>query len=170
MIADRRLGLAIAANGGVAAVTVVLMVVLAPLFPPPSVADLAGRLGLAARLSVWPALVLLLTVLAVVATRGMGRLFNPIDDAETRAYRVCQRALSNTVEQTLVFVPALAGLCALLPLQSLGFPALFTLLFVAGRALFWAGYLVHPFARAPGMAMTLTVNMAVVGWAVLLAL
>ncbi len=170
MATDRRLVLAIAANGAVAAVTVVLMLALAPLFPPPAVADLAGRLGLAARLSVWPALVLLLVILAVVTTRGLCRLFNPIDDPETRVYRVCQRALSNTVEQTLVFLPALTGLCALLPLQSLGFPALFTLLFVVGRVLFWIGYVVHPFARAPGMAMTLTVNMAVVGWAVLLAL
>ncbi|NYZ16324.1 MAPEG family protein [Azospirillum sp. RWY-5-1] len=170
MAADRRLTLAIAANGVAVAVTVVLMVALAPLFPPPAVADLAGRLGLAARLSVWPALVLLLVILAVIATRGLCRLFNPIDDPETRVYRVCQRALSNTVEQTLLFLPGLTALCALLPLQSLGFPALFTLLFVVGRVLFWTGYILHPFARAPGMAMTLTVNMVVVGWAVLLAL
>ena len=46
---------------------------------------------------------------------------------------------------------------------ALGGLGLAVMVFVAGRVLFWIGYLIHPFARAPGMAVTLTVNILVVG-------
>ncbi|HYD69636.1 MAPEG family protein [Azospirillum sp.] len=172
MARDRRLlPLAAAVNVGAVAVTLVLFVALAPLFPAPeAMAALQARLALAARLSLWPALVLFAMVCAVMAARGRSLAFNPIDDAESRGYRVAQRVLSNTVEQTLVFLPGLWALSVLLPVDGLGVPRLATALFVAGRLLFWAGYHVHPYLRAPGMAMTFTVNLVVLGWAVVLAL
>ena len=171
MAAGRRLIVTAAGvNLASAAVTVALIVLLLPLFPAPEgVSALQARLALAARLSLWPALVLFAMVAGVMAVRGRTRAFNPIEDGESRAYRVMQRVLSNTVEQTLVFLPALAALSTLLPVDSLGALRLATALFVAGRLLFWAGYLVHPYARAPGMAMTFTVNLVVLCWAVVLA-
>ncbi|PWC43564.1 MAPEG family protein [Azospirillum sp. TSO22-1] len=171
MAAGKRLiATAAGVNLASAAVTVALFVLLAPLIAAPEgVVALQARLALAARLSLWPALVLFAMVVGVMAVRGRTQAFNPIEDTESRAYRVAQRALSNTVEQTLVFLPALTALSTLLPVASLGVPSLATALFVAGRLLFWAGYAVHPYARAPGMAMTFTVNLIVLGWAVLLA-
>ena len=38
-------------------------------------------------------------------------------------------------------------------------------LFCVSRLLFWVGYLIHPYLRAPGMIMTLNVNAAIVGYA-----
>lgn len=172
MAADKRLvATAAGVNLASAAATLALIVLLLPLFPAPEgVVALQARLALAARLSLWPVLVLFAMVVGVMAVRGKTQAFNPIEDTESRAYRVAQRALSNTVEQTLIFLPALTALSTLLPVASLGALSLATALFVVGRLLFWAGYVVHPYARAPGMAMTFTVNLVVLGWAVLLAL
>ena len=171
MARDPRL-LTVAATVNVvsAAATFALFYLLLPLFPAPEgAAALPERLALAARLSLWPALVLFAMVVGVMAVRGRHHAFNPIDDAESRAYRVAQRALTNTVEQTLIFLPVLWALSAMLPAGRLGVPVLATVLFVAGRLLFWAGYFVHPYARAPGMAATFAVNLVVLGWAVWLA-
>lgn len=166
-MSDRRdpLVVALAANAAAVVATVAVLVLLAPLFAAPPLADPGARLALAARLAVWPALVLLLQCLLVMGMRGHARALNPIDDPESRTHRICQRALTNTVEQTAVFVPALLALCAAVPVTATHWPAALTAVFVAGRLLFVAGYLAHPYARAPGMAMTLTVNMLTVGWA-----
>lgn len=158
-------------NVAAAALTLILFFVLMPLIPAPEgVTALQARLALAARLALWPALVLFAMVIGVMAVRGRTKAFNPIEDGESRAYRVAQRALSNTVEQTIIFLPALLALSTLLPVMRLGALSLATALFVAGRLLFWAGYMIHPYARAPGMAMTLTTNLIVLGWSVMLAL
>lgn len=158
-------------NGASAVVTVLLFVLLLSLVAPPMGVNAPGaRMALWARLVVWPALVLFGMVVGVMAMRGRTQAFNPIEDPESRGQRVCQRVLANSVEQTAIFVPALAALVATLPQPSLAAAVAATALFVLGRLLFWVGYLVHPFARAPGMAMTLTVNLIVLGWAVLLQL
>lgn len=168
---DRRLlSVAAAVNVVSAAATFALFLLLAPIITTPAgLAALPDRLAYTARLSMWPALVLFAMVAGVMAVRGRFQAFNPIEDAESRAYRVAQRVLSNTVEQTLVFLPSLWALGALLPADRLGVLSLATALFVIGRLLFWTGYAVHPYARAPGMAMTFTVNLVVLGWAVLLS-
>ncbi|BAI71035.1 hypothetical protein AZL_003970 [Azospirillum sp. B510] len=162
---------ALLVNGAAGALTVLLFVLLLSLVAPPDgVSSPAARMALWARLAVWPALVLFLMVGGVMAMRGRHAALNPIDDPESRGQRICQRVLSNSVEQSAIFLPALAGLVATLPQPSLAAAAVATGLFVLGRLLFWAGYLIHPFARAPGMAMTLTVTLIVLGWAVLLQL
>lgn len=158
-------------NGGAAVVTVLVFALLVSVVAPPvGIADPGARMALWGRLVLWPALVLFAMFCGVMAARGRTQAFNPIEDPESRFQRVGQRVLSNSVEQTAIFVPALAALVAMLPLPDLGVPVVATGLFVLGRLLFWGGYLVHPFARAPGMAMTLAVNLIVLGWAVLRAL
>ncbi len=138
--------------------------------PPEGIANPGARMAFWARLALWPALVLFLAVGGVMLARTRSVALNPIDDPESRFHRVSQRVLSNTVEQTLVFLPALAALVAQAPLPDLGAATVATILFVVGRLLFWAGYLTHPYARAPGMSVTLTVNAVLLGWSVLLAL
>ncbi|KAA0597937.1 hypothetical protein J2848_001577 [Azospirillum lipoferum] len=158
-------------NGAATVATALLFVLLLSLVVPPTGVNAPGaRMVLWARLVVWPALLLILMVGGVMAMRGRHAALNPIEDPESRGQRVAQRVLANSVEQSAIFVPALAALVVTLPQPSLGAAVVATGLFVLGRLLFWAGYLVHPFARAPGMAMTLTVNLIVLGWAVLLQL
>ncbi|MBY6262893.1 MAPEG family protein [Azospirillum sp. 412522] len=158
-------------NGAAIVVTALLFVLLLSLVAPPTGVNApAARMVLWARLAVWPALLLFLMVGGVMAMRGCHAALNPIDDPESRGQRIAQRVLANSVEQSAIFVPALAALVVTLPQPLLGAATVATGLFVLGRLLFWTGYVVHPFARAPGMAMTLTVNLIVLGWAVLLQL
>ncbi|RJF84757.1 MAPEG family protein [Azospirillum cavernae] len=156
-------------NGGSAALTFAVLVVLAGRVPPPDSATSADRFVLWAGLALWPSLILFGMVGAVILARGLCRAFNPLTDAESPFQRVSQRVLSNSVEQTLIFLPALAALVALSPSADLG-AARAVGLFALGRLLFWGGYLVHPFWRAPGMAMTLSTTLTVLGWAVFHAL
>jgi hypothetical protein len=157
-------------NGGSAALTFVVFLWLAGRVPPPSLSGSANRFVLWACLALWPSLILLGMVGAVIVARGLGRAFNPLTDPESPFQRVSQRVLSNSVEQTLIFLPALAALVALSPPADLGAARVAVGLFALGRLLFWGGYLIHPFWRAPGMAMTLSTTLTVLGWAVLHAL
>lgn len=167
----RLLRLAAAVNLGAALLTLLAFRLLLPLFESPAGSGDAGsRLEFWARLALWPALLLFAMVGGVLVARARSVALNPIDDPESRLYRVSQRVLTNTVEQTAIFLPALAALTVLLPPSDLGAPVLATALFALGRLLFWAGYLIHPYVRAPGMSMTLATNAVVLLWAVWLAL
>ncbi len=146
------------------------MLLLPALAPTDPMADAAARLAHAAALSVWPGLAVLAAAFLVMIARACSLAFNPIDDPESRFHRVAQRILTNTVEQTAAFLPGLWALGVLVPADSLGAPAALTVLFMAGRVLFAVGYLIHPYARSPGMAATLTATVIAAGWAVLLAL
>lgn len=114
-------------------------------------------LPVAARLLVLPAALLFLMAAGVMAGRLISGAFDPLTDREGRFLRVSQRILTNTIEQTAIFVPAFLATAALADGALRTLP-LIALLFVLARILFWGGYLIGPFWRAPGMAMTLTVN------------
>lgn len=168
---SRRLRLAALINSTVIALTLLIFWLLFPQVAPPlGIADPGARMAFWGRLVLWPALLLALMVLGVMVARGRSVALNPIDDPESRLYRISQRVLSNSVEQTLIFLPALAAFVALAPLPDLGAARLAVWLFAVGRGLFWIGYLVHPYVRAPGMAVTLTVNLTLLVWALTLAL
>jgi hypothetical protein len=138
-------------------------------FWPAASAGVAGagdRLVLAAGLLVWPALVLLVMVFAVALTRFVTAAFDPLKDPESPFQRSTQRALTNSVEQTIIFVPALLAAAALAEPGDIRFAGVMTALFCAARGLFWVGYVINSFYRAPGMIMTLNINVAVVAYAV----
>ena len=118
----------------------------------------ADRLAIWGGLVLWPALLLMGQVMGVMMARGRSRAFNPITDEESLRQRIAQRVLSNSVEQTMIFLPALAAWCVLSPPAMLAMAGPATAIFVAGRLLFWIGYRIHPYARAPGMAMTWTIS------------
>ena len=154
--------------GGVVIGTALAWGLLFAYWPPPSSrVDSAGdRLALAAGLLVWPSLVLLVMVFAVALTRLASAAFDPLNDPESWFQRRAQRALTNSVEQTTIFVPALLAAAVLADPADVRFAGVMTALFCAGRILFWAGYVVNPYYRAPGMIMTLNINIAVVAYAV----
>lgn len=128
--------------------------------------ECGDRLALAAGLLVWPALVLLVMVFAVALARLASAAFDPLNDPESGFQRRAQRALTNSVEQTTIFVPALLAAAVLADPADVRFAGVMTALFCAGRILFWAGYVVNAYYRAPGMIMTLNINIAVVAYAV----
>ncbi|MBI1208560.1 MAG: MAPEG family protein [Azospirillum sp.] len=155
--------LAVAINLASSIATWLAFWLLMPLFRGPGdPVGLAERLAGGIRLAVIPVAMVLATMIGVMAARVVSRSFNPIDDPESRLYRISQRVLANTAEQTMVFVPCLVALSTVLPAAWLGVMVLLVGLFVCGRLLFWTGYLIHPYARAPGMAMTFNVNIGVV--------
>ena len=128
------------------------------------------RLAVAAALLVWPALLVLAMVFTVALTRLATAAFDPLKDRESGFQQRAQRALTNTVEQTAVFVPALLSAAALADADGMRFAGVMTGLFCAARLLFWAGYTIAPLYRAPGMVMTLNINVGVVAYAVYRAL
>ena len=133
---------------------------------PPDGASTAGRLSLALTWLLPSAAVLWAMVVAQMAARFILGAFDPLAPQPGRFLAVNQRVISNTVEQGLIFVPALLALAAgapaaLMP-QVLALPAVF----VVARCAFWAGYLVAPIGRALGMAATLAVTTAALGGAV----
>jgi len=143
-------------------------------FWPPAAPDVTGagvqgageRLVLAAGLLVWPALLLLVMVFAVAFTRFVTAAFDPLNDPESSFQRRAQRALTNSVEQTAIFAPALLAAAVLADPADIRFAGVMTALYCAARVLFWAGYVIDPLYRAPGMIMTLNINVAVVAYAV----
>ena len=143
-------------------------------FWPPAAPDVTGagvqgageRLVLAAGLLVWPALLLLVMVFTVAFTRFVTAAFDPLNDPESSFQRRAQRALTNSVEQTAIFAPALLSAAVLADPVDIRFAGVMTALYCAARGLFWAGYVINPLYRAPGMIMTLNINVAVVAYAV----
>ena len=132
----------------------------------PGVQGAGERLALAAGLLVWPALMLLVMVFAVALTRLATAAFDPLNDPESSFQRRAQRALTNSVEQTAIFAPALLSAAVLADPVDIRFAGVMTALYCAARGLFWAGYVINPLYRAPGMIMTLNINVAVVAYAV----
>ena len=81
--------------------------------------------------------------------------------------QVNQRALTNTVEQLAGFVPALLALAAGVASGWMRFVVAAGLVFALARLVFWAGYLLGPLARAPGMAATFAINVSTMVGAIL---
>ncbi len=156
---SRLLLAAVVVNGTVSVIAWLMFWLAMPAFDGPVGTD---RLVHAAGLAGWIGAVVLGMVFAVAAGRGRDLAFNPIDDPESRSFRVLQRALANTVEQSIAFLPLFFAFAMTLPDQRLGLTTLVVWAFVVGRALFFLGYLIHPYVRAPGMAITLNVNAGLV--------
>lgn len=128
---------------------------------PPSTA--AERVVAALLLLRWPAM------LVVAMTMSLFRLFDaegaldPIDGQPSRRHRVNQRVLQNTIEQLVVFVPAILAFAAVASepatyrLVSLG-----VAMFCLGRVLFWGGYHVSPNARGLGFNLTFSTSVAAI--------
>jgi hypothetical protein len=73
---------------------------------------------------------------------------------ESWAFEVNLRYNQNTLEQLALAAVAWTGLALALPAEQLGIIPRLAILFGAGRAAFWLGYLYAPWARAFGMGLT----------------
>lgn len=128
----------------------------------PAGGDAGARIGVAAAALLPTALLLLAMVQAQMAVRARSGAVDPTAGVDNAFLRLNQRAISNTVEQTVAFAPALFALAARVAPDSLARVIALPLVFAAARLVFWLGYLVGPRWRAPGMTATFMVN--VVTW------
>jgi uncharacterized membrane protein YecN with MAPEG domain len=94
------------------------------------------------------------------------RAVDPLAGVDNRFLLVNQRALTNTVEQLAVFVPALLALAAGASSEQVPGVVALGLVFGVARLVFWGGYLIGPLLRAPGMAATFAVNLSALAAAV----
>lgn len=114
-----------------------------------------------------PALVLFVLVVAVGNGRFLSKGIDPIQGESPRFVTVSNRALGNTVEQSLIFVLAGVSLVHIHPLDAVGAVPALAVLFVLARVAFWLGYLADSMLRAPGMGLTLQINAVLLVWCVL---
>jgi hypothetical protein len=134
-------------------------------FPAPQDDDVAARLAFAAKWLLVPALCLL----AGIGVLGSLRFFSDdaIDGTRTPASRTLEiniRYNLNTLEQTVLAAVAWTGLALALPHDQLGLIGVLAAVFALGRVLFWSGYLIAPWARAIGFALTFYPTVGVLLW------
>jgi hypothetical protein len=155
----RGLALLLWACGAVAAL--LLWRLFVPLMPADAAASsMAVRLGMASALLLPGAFVLAAMILAQMLGRLATGATDPLVGRESRFLLVNQRVIDNTIEQTLLFLPGFLALAA--GVSAVHLPEVLALapVFAAARLAFWAGYLVTPMARAPGMVATYATNVA----------
>lgn len=116
--------------------------------------DLAERLGYAAKWSLVPGGCLLIGVLMVANYRFFSPSIDPLAGAEDRMTEIWQRYTRNTLEQTVLFTLGAFAYATVTFQYWLKALPIIALLFVIGRGLFIAGYLIRPTLRATGFAMT----------------
>jgi uncharacterized MAPEG superfamily protein len=130
----------------------------------PTFVTSADRLAYAVQLLVPVSVLVLLMVSACFRVFDTAAAQNPLANAESQGWRVHQRVLQNTVEQSLIFVPALLGLAVRVDAGHSQVLPLLAVLWCAGRVLFWLGYRISPVLRGPGFEWTLYSSLAALGW------
>jgi hypothetical protein len=125
------------------------------MMPQPLAIDTASRLAYAVQWLLIPGLVLLVLTL----TTAQYRFFNKPYIDGTRSdlppfLEINLRTTQNTLEQTMLAVITWPALALMLPPERLGLIPVTSILFGAGRVMFWIGYQLHPLARIFGFALS----------------
>jgi hypothetical protein len=115
----------------------------------------AERLAFAVELALAPAAVALLVVFSCLRLFDTAQAEDPFAGAESQAWKINQRVLQNTVEQAVIFVPALLALSVRLDERLLKVLPIAVSLWCAGRLMFWVGYRRSVVWRAPGFDWTM---------------
>lgn len=123
------------------------------------------RLLLGLQLAAGPAFVLM-TILQGLWRAGdtVGAEADPLGGLESRRFKINQRVMSNTVEQTLIFVPMLLAVSVRCAPEHVWLLPVLVGIWCVGRWLFWAGYQIEPVWRAIGMDWTSGAAMVTAGW------
>lgn len=127
---------------------------------PEAHAGVAPHLALALAALLPSVAVLMAMILAQSGTRAMTGTIDPLAGTDSAFLRTNQRAITNTIEQLALFVPALLALAAGAPEARMAPIVALAWVFALARVAFWAGYLAGSRLRAPGMAATFLVNAA----------
>lgn len=116
--------------------------------------DLAERLGYAAKWSLVPGGCLLIGVLMVANYRFFSTAIDPLTGSEDLVTQIWLRYTRNTLEQTVLYALGAFAYATVTFQYWLKALPIVAVLFVIGRGLFIAGYLIRPSLRATGFAMT----------------
>lgn len=143
-----------------------LFALLVGLIIGPRAAQTADRLAYAAAWLLPPALLLFVMTMAIGIARFRSDGIDPTAGADSRFITVSNRALANTVEQSLIFALGALAMAALTPAGQLGLLGALSLLFVLARVAFWVGYLRDPMWRYAGFALTAEINVVLLAWTV----
>jgi uncharacterized membrane protein YecN with MAPEG domain len=127
---------------------------------PEAHAGVAPHLALALAALLPGVAVLMAMILVQSSTRAMTGAIDPLAGTDSAFLRTNQRAITNTIEQLAVFVPALLALAAGAPAARMAPIVALAYVFALARLAFWAGYLSGSRLRAPGMAATFAINVA----------
>jgi len=116
--------------------------------------EFLDRIKLGIECLILPATFFLITIVKVGSQRFGNPSENPIKVvANSKAMEVNLRVLSNTHEQIVLFAVNTLALSILLPYKYLSLLPIYSVVFVAGRIIFWATYKHNTLWRAPGFAM-----------------
>ncbi|HTW72227.1 MAG TPA: MAPEG family protein [Acetobacteraceae bacterium] len=126
----------------------------------PAASDPAQRMAVACAALLPSAAVLLAMIVVQMAARNVAGAIDPTAGRDTHFLQTNQRAITNTVEQLTLFVPSLLALAARVRPDTMRQVVALALVFALARIVFWIGYLLGARLRAPGMAVTLAVNVA----------
>jgi hypothetical protein len=133
-------------------------------FVPLPADDAASRLAFAARWLLIPGLTLLAGIIAAAQQRFYTDAIDGTRVPRSYSHEIVLRYNTNTVEQSLLVVILWPALAALLPRDQLMLVPAAAILFGVGRLTFWLGYMIHPLARAFGMALTAAPTVAGYVW------
>ena len=168
----RNISLQLAAGWlGTDVLLVALYLWVLPAMPEPALGE---RLQTLMQWQVWPLLLLLAMVYTVIVQRGLNpeAAIYPLETAASgQDGRIARHnaVLRNTVEQWVIFLPALVLLSLYLGSQDslldMRVVPLLTLTFVLGRLLYWLGYVRDSISRVFGIAMTLHLSLYMVLYA-----
>jgi hypothetical protein len=124
----------------------------------------SDRLTYAAELLVAVAAIVLAMVTFCFRVFDTAQAENPFANAESAAWRVHQRVLQNTLEQSVIFILALLGLAVRVHPADVRILPILTALWCGGRILFWLGYRIGWQWRGPGFEWTLYSSVLALGW------
>lgn len=136
---------------------------LAGVLPVPNIADtIDARLAYALGANVF-ALVPFFIMLATIGNeRFFSKAIDPTRHAESATMEINGRVADNTLQQNFVFLVATLALSTVVPFHYLQVIWACAIVFVIARCAFWLGYRTHPLYRAPGMAATSYLNLAII--------
>ena len=105
-------------------------------------------------------ILVLFNIIGLVANTRLMTAYNPLNQETESKMKVLVNILTNTVEQTLVFIPATLILSTFLngKDQMAAIPVL-VMMFAVGRIIFTVGYIINPVYRAPGFFLTNLANL-----------
>lgn len=150
-----------AASGGVAMVAGVA--VLTHFLPVPNIADaIPERLAYALAANVFAILPFFIMLAAVGNERFLSKAIDPTRHAENAKMEIDGRVADNTLQQNFIFFVATLALATVVPFQYLQVIWALATVFVVARCMFWLGYRINPLYRAPGMAATSYMNVAII--------
>jgi uncharacterized membrane protein YecN with MAPEG domain len=100
------------------------------------------------------------TCLSIMRARFYGGAHDPLEGSESERLRIHCRAMQNTLEQLVWFGVCLLAVAAQIDPPRMKLVPVACVLFAVARFVFWWGYLRSgTLGRAPGVQMTMSINM-----------